>query len=185
MKPLMLRHLEGEKIGRFPAWMMRQAGRYLDSYQEIRREHGFWEMVTTPDLAAKVSLLPLAELPVDGVIFFSDILTLPYGLDVKIELKESIGPVLETPLRNLGDFDRFELFDAKKNVPFVGEALQSIRSELSDDIALLGFAGAPWTVACYLIEGNLKKKQFQNIKGWLYQSESDLKLALDRLGTAT
>ena len=88
-KPLLLRHLSGESIGRFPVWMMRQAGRYLPRYKTIRKEHSFWQMVTTPEVAAEVSLLPLEVLDVDAVIFFSDILTPPHGLGLDIELKES------------------------------------------------------------------------------------------------
>lgn len=184
MKPFLIRHLDGEAGGRFPVWMMRQAGRYLESYRNIRKNHSFWEMVTSPDLAAKVSLLPLKELPVDAVIFFSDILTMPYGLGLPIEMKESIGPFLEKPLRSLRDFDVFETFDAKKHTPYVGEALKLIKQQIPSEIALLGFAGAPWTVGSYLVEGR-SNRHFENIKGWLYQDPSSLFRSLERLAQAT
>jgi uroporphyrinogen decarboxylase len=130
MKPLLVRHLEGQTEGRFPVWMMRQAGRYLDSYRNLRSQHSFWEMVSTPQLAAQVSLLPVHELPVDAVIFFSDILTLPYGLGIPVEMKESIGPFLENPLRSLKDFEVFETFSAKKHTPYISKALQLIKQQI-------------------------------------------------------
>jgi len=183
-KPLLMRHLEGKPEGRFPVWMMRQAGRYLESYRAIRKNHTFWEMVTKPEVAAEVSLLPLSVLPVDAVIFFSDILTLPFGLGLPIEMKESIGPVLEKPLLNRQQFDVFKSFEAKKHTPYVGEALQLIKQKISSETALLGFAGAPWTVASYLIEGK-SNRHFAQIKGWLYQDPRDLFSSLDVLADAT
>ncbi len=153
MKPLLLKHLSGEPIGRFPVWMMRQAGRYLPSYQEIRKNHSFWEMVTRPELAAKVSLTPLEYLNVDAIIFFSDILTLPYGLGIDVTMQESVGPVVTKPLRDESAFFQFGNFDPSRHTPFVGEALQNISKEKSPEKTLIGFAGAPWTVGSYLIEG--------------------------------
>ncbi|NBX92131.1 MAG: uroporphyrinogen decarboxylase [Proteobacteria bacterium] len=184
MKPLLIEHLEGKNQGRFPVWMMRQAGRYLASYRSIRQQHSFWEMVTTPSLASEVSLLPLETLPLDAVIFFSDILTLPFGLGLPIEMRESIGPFLEKPLRSISDFEVFETFDSEKHTGFVGEALRDIKRKIEPSIALLGFAGAPWTVASYLIEGR-SNRHFENIKSWLYREPSQLFKALDRLTGAT
>lgn len=184
MKPLMIRHLEGEAIGRFPVWMMRQAGRYLPSYRAIRAKHTFWETVTDPVLAKKVSLLPLEELPVDGVILFSDILTLPYGLGIEVEMKESVGPVVPSPLSSESHFAVFEKFAAGQHTPFVGETLSALREEIPADVALLGFAGAPWTVGCYLIEGK-GKTHFERVKQWLQKDPSSLKRGLESLGRAT
>ncbi len=183
-KPFLIRHLEGEKLGRFPVWMMRQAGRYLSSYRELRKNHSFWEMVSSPELAAKVSLLPLEELSVDAVIFFSDILTLPYGLGLPIEMRESVGPVLTSPLTKLQDFEVFKTFQAEEHTGFVGEALVKIKKQLSAETALLGFAGAPWTVACYLVEGK-SNRNFPQIKGWMYQDPQTFFAALDLLSEAT
>ena len=184
MKPLLLRHLSGEAVGRFPVWMMRQAGRYLPSYRAVRERHTFWEMVTNPELAKKVSLLPLEVLPVDGIIFFSDILTLPYGMGIKVEMRESIGPVIPEPLRDEKSFSAFERFKPIEHTGFVGEALRGIRKGLDPEIALLGFAGAPWTVASYLVEGKANK-QFSEIKGWMHRDPASLARALDMLGEAT
>lgn len=184
MKPLLLRHLAGESIGRFPVWMMRQAGRYLPSYREIRAKHTFWETVTDADLARKVSLLPLEVLPVDGVILFSDILTLPYGLGIEVEMREAVGPVVAHPLASEADFGVFEKFAPEKHVPFVGETLAALREEMPKEVALLGFAGAPWTVGCYLVEGK-GKTHFEKMKQWLQRDPEGLTRGLDRLGEAT
>jgi uroporphyrinogen decarboxylase len=183
-KPFLIRHLEGKSEGRFPVWMMRQAGRYLESYRAIRKNHSFWEMATQPEVAAEVSLLPLDVLPVDAVIFFSDILTLPFGLGLPIEMRESIGPVLEKQLLTRQQFDVFESFDAKKHTPYVGEALRLIKEKISPETALLGFAGAPWTVASYLIEGK-SNRHFSQIKGWLYRDPKELFASLNVLAEAT
>lgn len=184
MKPFLIRHLEGSAEGRFPVWMMRQAGRYLESYRNIRKDHSFWEMVTQPHLATQVSVLPLEVIPVDAVIFFSDILTLPFGLGLPIEMREAIGPVLEKPLRTIDDFELFETFKSEKHTPYVGEALSNIKKVIPSEIALLGFAGAPWTVASYLIEGK-SNRHFENIKSWLYREPDQLFQALDKLSRAT
>lgn len=184
MKPLLIRHLEGESIGRFPVWMMRQAGRYLPSYREIRAKHTFWETVVDSELAKKVSLLPLEVLPVDGVILFSDILTLPYGLGIEVEMKESVGPVVPSPFSSEAHFSEFTKFDPEKHTPFVGETLSALRREIPSEVALLGFAGAPWTVGCYLIEGR-GKTHFEKVKQWLQKDPQGLTRGLEALGKAT
>lgn len=180
----MMRYLSGESIGRFPVWMMRQAGRYLPSYRAIREKYSFWEMATKPEIAAQVSLLPVHELPVDAVIFFSDILTLPYGLGLPVIMKESIGPVIETPLRTLNSFQVFRDFNPSNHTQFVGETLKIIKNELSSEKALLGFAGAPWTVGAYLIEGKANRN-FEQIKSWMHTAPEELTVCLELLGEAT
>jgi len=184
MTSLLLRHLSGEPIGRFPVWMMRQAGRYLPAYRELRARHGFWESVTDPALAAKITLMPLDVVPVDALILFSDILTLPHGLGIPIELKESVGPVTLSPLEREADFDIFERFEPRARVPYVGEALSAVRAAAAPEKAVLGFAGAPWTVACYLVQGK-PTKGFERIKAWMYRDPQGLARALGRLGGAT
>lgn len=182
--PLLMKHIAGEPIGRFPVWMMRQAGRYLPSYRAIREKYSFWEMATKPEVAAQVSLLPIAEIPVDAIIFFSDILTLPYGLGLPIKMQESVGPVTEIPLRTLEQFKVFRDFQPEIQTKFVGEALGIIKKEMSPEIALLGFAGAPWTVGSYLIEGKANRN-FEQIKSWMHTAPEDLMGCLELLGDAT
>jgi len=184
MGSLILKHLSGESIGRFPVWIMRQAGRYLPRYRQIRKQHSFWEMVTTPDLACEVSCLPLNELDVDAAIFFSDILSLPYGMGVKIEMRESVGPVIDKPWQHRADFEALQKFQPQRDTRFVGDALSLLRRRLPEGKLLIGFAGAPWTVACYLIEGR-GKSQFLEIKKWLWGSPADLTFCLHALFRAT
>ena len=137
-----------------------------------------------PQLAAKVSLTPLGVLPVDGIIFFSDILTLPYGLGIPIEMREAVGPVVTTPLRKLEDFGVFEKYDPKVHTPFVQDALQIVRSKTPGEVALLGFAGAPWTVTSYLTDGKASRK-FEAIRTWMHRDPVELASALRLLGQAT
>lgn len=182
MKPLLIRHLEGEDTGRFPVWLMRQAGRYMQSYRDIRKDSSFWEMVKSPELAAKVSLLPIEEIGVDAVIFFSDILTPAFGQGLPITMKENIGPVNESPLQGSKDYAVFQEFESKKHTEFVNQALRLIRKQLAPEKALIGFAGAPWTVSAYLGKSG---KSFDDMKAWLYRDPDDLALALGYLGKAT
>ncbi len=184
MKPSMLRHLAGDSIGRFPVWAMRQAGRYLPQYREIRGKHSFWEMVTLPEVAADVSLTPLGALPIDGIIFFSDILTLPYGLGVPVEMREGVGPVVTHPLRTPEAFSVFSSYAADQHTPFVSEALTRVRERIPTEMALLGFAGAPWTVTSYLAEGNSGRK-FEAVRTWMHRDPASLSEALSLLGEAT
>ncbi|MFM8316107.1 MAG: uroporphyrinogen decarboxylase, partial [Deltaproteobacteria bacterium] len=171
-------------IGRFPVWMMRQAGRYLPSYRAVREKYSFWEMATQPEVAAEVSLTPMGTVPVDAIIFFSDILTLPYGLGLPIEMKESVGPVTETPLRTVDAFKVFTEFDPSRHTDFVGKALRIIQGQIPQEMALLGFAGAPWTVGAYLIEGKANRN-FEQIKAWMHLAPEELSMCLDWLGEAT
>lgn len=183
MKPLLLQHLSGESIGRFPVWAMRQAGRYLAGYREIRAKHSFWEMVQHPELAVEVSLTPFtAPLPVNGIILFSDILTMPHGLGLPIEMREGVGPYITKPLRTVDDFAVFESYDPSKHTPYVSQALTQLRQKVDPNVALLGFAGAPWTVATYLLEPG---KKFQALHEWLHRDPQSLTSALEKLADAT
>ncbi len=184
MKPLLIRHLEGESVGHFPVWLMRQAGRYLADYRAIREKHSFWQMVETPDLVVKVSLMPLEVLNVDACIFFSDILTPPYGMKIPIEMQEAIGPVVLTPFTTVEDFARFESFDPKKHTPFVGESLSRIRKAMATEKTLYGFAGAPWTVGCYMVQGR-GKTDFERIRTWHDKDPKAVAEALESLAKAT
>ena len=177
--------LESTRANRSPVWMMRQAGRYLLSYQEIRKQHSFWEMVTNPALAAEVTLLPFTVLDVDAAILFSDILTLPYGLGIPIEMVEKKGPQVESPLLSLKDYQMFASYSPEKHTWFVADALSRIREKLSPDVAMIGFSGAPFTVACYLSEEKREKGKGGYLKKWLYESEITWKKAMETFAEAT
>ena len=146
--------LKREPVARTPVWLMRQAGRYLPEYQAVRRAAGgFLAMATSPELAAEVTLQPVRRFGVDAAILFSDIL-LPLsamGLDLRVE--EGVGPRISNPVRSAADIDRLDLIDPAERLPYVGEALRRVRRDLTPDCALLGFAGAPFTLAAYAVEG--------------------------------
>ena len=182
--PFLMKYLSGQAMGRFPVWMMRQAGRYLPKYRAIRAKYSFWEMATQPEIAAEVSLLPMQEIPVDAIIFFSDILTMPFGLGLPITMKESVGPITEIPLRTEDQFKIFEGYDPSHHTRFVGEALSLIKKQIPNEMTLLGFAGAPWTVGSYLIEGQ-SNRNFEQIKSWMHSDPASLASCLQTLGDAT
>ena len=182
--PFLMKYLSGQAMGRFPVWMMRQAGRYLPKYRAIRAKYSFWEMATQPEIAAEVSLLPMQEIPVDAIIFFSDILTMPFGVGLPITMKESVGPITEIPLRTEGQFKIFEGYDPSHHTRFVGEALSLIKKQIPNEMTLLGFAGAPWTVGSYLIEGQ-SNRNFEQIKSWMHSDPASLASCLQTLGDAT
>jgi uroporphyrinogen decarboxylase len=184
MKPFLIKHLDGESQNRFPVWMMRQAGRYLSSYRAVRKEHSFWEMVTLPEVTTAVTLQPVEQLDVDAAILFSDILTLPFGLGLPVEMREGVGPVVTTPLRTLSDFNVFENFSPGQHTAYVSEALSMLRAQLPKEKALLGFCGAPWTVGCYLIEGE-PDREFEQVQRWMYRDPQGLQASLALLAQAS
>lgn len=147
----MLRTLRGQDVDRPPVWFMRQAGRYLPEYREIRQGTTFEERLHDPELAARLTLQPLRRFPLDCAILFSDLLVPFEALDRPAVVQEG-GPVLADPLRDPEDVERLPKPDPARDLPFVGEALQRVR-EAAPEHAVLGFAGAPFTLACYLIEG--------------------------------
>lgn len=140
-------------VDRFPVWLMRQAGRYLPEYREIREKYSFLEMCKRPDLAVEVSLQPLRRFGMDAVIFFSDILTIAqvYGFGLRFE--EGKGPILDKRISSGKDVDALIAPHVRRSLSFALEALETLRHELKGETALLGFVGAPWTLACYMIEG--------------------------------
>jgi uroporphyrinogen decarboxylase len=134
-----------------PVWFMRQAGRYQPEYRELRKKYGLLEIATTPELCVEVTLLPVRQLNVDAAILFSDIM-LPLGpMGVRFQIKEHIGPVIERPIRGLPDIERLRPLNTEEDLPFVLEAIRLLREEL--EVPLIGFAGAPFTLASYLVEG--------------------------------
>jgi uroporphyrinogen decarboxylase len=152
----------GRPVDRAPAWMMRQAGRYLPEYREVRRRVSFLDLCRDVDLAAEVSLQPFRRFSPDGVIFFSDILVPVQAMGARVEFGKE-GPRLTHPVRTGDDVLRLRRFDPAGELRFTGEILKRLRSEVADRAAVIGFAGAPWTLACYLIEGG-GSKSFAAIK---------------------
>jgi uroporphyrinogen decarboxylase len=182
---LLLRALLRQPTPRTPVWMMRQAGRYLPEYRATRSQAGsFLKLCTTPDLACEVTLQPLARFRLDAAILFSDILTIPYAMKLGLEFEAGEGPRIERPVRSAADVDRLGVPDPERDLRFVMDAVRLVRRELDGRVPLLGFAGSPWTVATYVVEGG-SSKTFAQIKRMLYGAPRDLHRLLEVLARAT
>ena len=140
---------------RVPVWIMRQAGRYLPEYQEVRKTHTFLQICKTPDVAAEVSLQPFRIVGVDAIIVFSDILIVAEAMGLPLDVPDS-GPVLSNPVRDLAAVRRLRDFDPERDTRFVGDAIRAICKEAGPTVPVIGFAAAPWTLACYMIEGRTR-----------------------------
>ena len=149
-----LRALRREPVDCTPVWIMRQAGRYLPEYRATRERAGsFVKLCKTPELACEVTLQPIARFPLDAAILFSDILTIPDAMGLGLSVNEGEGPRLARPLRTRADIDSLGVPDPEGELRYVMDAVRLIRRELHDRVPLIGFAGSPWTLACYMIEG--------------------------------
>ncbi|MEO8189107.1 MAG: uroporphyrinogen decarboxylase [Acidobacteriota bacterium] len=166
-------------VDRPPVWMMRQAGRYLPEYREVRRTVSFWDLCRSPDLAAEVSLQPFRRFHPDGVIFFSDILVPVAAMGARVEFTES-GPHLPEPVRSSSEVRRLRRFDPAESIGFTGKILSALRATLGENAAVLGFCGSPWTLASYLIEGG-GSKSFSGIKEMMGRDRETLGRLLDLL----
>src|SRR3977135_2424932 len=166
-KDLFLRACRGEALTRVPVWMMRQAGRYLPEYRAIRATHPFLEVCKTTDLAAEVSLQPFRILGVDAIIVFSDIWIPAEAMGMHLELNDA-GPNLPGPIRSAADVANLRIFDPERETKFLPEAVRRIVKSAGPEVPVLGFAAAPWTLACYMVEGKTKEG-FATGKSFLYR----------------
>ena len=182
-KELFLRACRGEAVPRLPVWMMRQAGRYLPEYREIRAKHAFLEVCKTPDLAVEISLQPFRRLAVDAVIVFSDILIPAEAMGLTLELGDA-GPNLPEPVRSAADVARLRAFDPEMETGFLMEAIRRIVREVGPTVPVLGFAAAPWTLACYMVEGKTKEG-FGTVKSFLYHEPGAFRELLAKIADAT
>lgn len=179
---LLVRALKGQQTERVPFWFMRQAGRFLPEYREVRAStNGFLDLCFTPDKAAEVTLQPLRRFGMDAAILFSDILVVPYALGVDVRFAEGEGPIVETT-RTAERIDRLA-YDASKLSP-IGETVARVKKELPEGAALIGFAGAPWTVACYMLQGK-GGKEFATAREFAYAEPELMQRIIDRLTEAT
>src|SRR5256714_15428355 len=182
-KDLFLRACRGDALPRVPVWMMRQAGRYLPEYREIRAKHAFLDVCKTPQLAVEVSIQPLRRLGVDAVIVFSDILIPAEAMGLQLELGDA-GPNLPNPVRSKLDVDRLQMFDPEAETGFLPETIRRIVKSVGPEVPVLGFAGAPWTLACSMVEGKTKEG-FATVKSFLYHQPKTFRALLHRIAQAT
>lgn len=148
-----LRACRREPVDRTPIWLMRQAGRYLPEYRALREKYDMLTMCRTPELAVQVTLQPLQRFDLDAAILFSDIMIPLRGMGIDFEIKESVGPIVANPVRDQHGADALRVIDPIEDVPYVIESIRALRCELADRVPLIGFAGAPFTLASYIVEG--------------------------------
>src|SRR5271169_3072608 len=182
-KELFLRACRSEPVERVPVWIMRQAGRYLPEYQAVRAQHSFLEICKTPELAAEVSMQPFRVLSVDAIIVFSDILIVAEAMGMGLDVPDS-GPILSNPVRNVEAVRRLLEFDPEIETKFVGDAIRAICREAGPDVPVIGFAAAPWTLACYMIEGRTRG-DISRAKKMLRDEPEVMRELLERIARAT
>ncbi len=164
---LILKALRGEQTERTPVWMMRQAGRYLPQYMVLREKYSFFERCQTPELACEITLQPVDIMGVDAAILFSDILVVPQAMGLEVQLIESKGPILPDPIKTVNDLNRISIPDVEETLGYVFDAIKLIKNELNGRVPLIGFAGAPWTILCYMVQGK-GSKTFDEAKIFCY-----------------
>ncbi|MCZ2200321.1 uroporphyrinogen decarboxylase [Cylindrospermopsis raciborskii] len=179
--PLLLRAARGEKVDRPPVWMMRQAGRYMKAYRDLREKYpSFRERSEIPEVAIEVSLQPWRAFQPDGVILFSDIVTPLPGMGIDMDIAEGKGPIIFSPIRTQKQVDELHPLDPETALPFIRQILGALRQEVGSASTVLGFVGAPWTLAAYAVEGK-GSKTYSIIKNMAFSDSNILHQLLDRL----
>src|SRR5688572_4676443 len=181
---LLLRALKNEKVERPPVWMMRQAGRYLPDYIKLRNKYDFFTRVQTPELATAITLQPIDQVGVDAAIIFSDILVIPQAMGLEVLMEEGKGPSLPKTIQTKKDIDALITTGAEEKLKYVLDALSLTKKELNGRVPLIGFAGAPWTILCYMIEGK-GSKTWDKAKQFAYTEPELAHLLLQKITTIT
>ena len=179
-EPLLTRACRRELVERTPVWFMRQAGRSLPEYRELRKHHDLFSVCRQPELCAEVTLQPVRAHGVDAAVMFADIMLPVIGMGVDVELVENVGPVIADPVRTSDDVERLRVPDPEEAVPFILDAVRLVREELPAEKAVIGFAGGPFTVAGYLIEGK-PTREFVQTKRCMYAQPEVWHALMDKL----
>ena len=164
---LFLKALKGETVERPPVWMMRQAGRYLPEFMELRKKYDFFTRCQTPELASEITVQPIRRYGMDAAILFSDILVIPQAMDIEVQMKPNFGPYLPNPIRSQADLDKVIVPDIQDTLGYVMDAITMTKEKLNDEVPLIGFAGSPWTLLCYCVEGQ-GSKSFDKARGFCF-----------------
>ncbi|MGE5519997.1 MAG: uroporphyrinogen decarboxylase [Candidatus Dadabacteria bacterium] len=181
---LLLRALRKDTVERPPVWMMRQAGRYLPDYIKLRDKYDFFTRVQTPELATEITLQPVNQVGVDAAIIFSDILVIPQAMGSEVLMEEGKGPSLPKVIRTQEDIDQLNTSDVEHHLKYVLDALALTKKELNGRVPLIGFAGAPWTILCYMIEGK-GSKTWDKAKQFAYTQPKLVHELLQKITTIT
>lgn len=181
---LFLKALNNETVERPPVWMMRQAGRYLPEFMAIKEKYDFFTRCKTPELASEITVQPIRIIKPDAAILFSDILVIPQAMGIDVELEDGIGPVLPNPIRKAADVDKVFIPDINETLGYVMDAIDMTREKLNDEVPLIGFAGSPWTIFCYAVEGK-GSKSFDKAKGFCFTNPVAAHLLLQKITDTT
>lgn len=181
---LFLKALKGETVERPPVWMMRQAGRYLPEFMELRKKYDFFTRCQTPELASEITVQPIRRYGMDAAILFSDILVIPQAMDIEVEMKPNFGPYLPNPIRSKADLDRIIVPDIQDTLGYVMDAIAMTKEKLNDEIPLIGFAGSPWTILCYCVEGQ-GSKSFDKARGFCFTQPEAAHALLQKITDTT
>ena len=166
---LFLRALSGETVERPPVWMMRQAGRYLPEFMAIKEKYDFFTRCRTPELASEITVQPIRRFGMDAAILFCDILVIPQAMNIEVEMKPDFGPFLPNPIRSQKDVDRVVVPDVTTELDYVYKAITATKALLNNEIPLIGFAGSPWTILCYCVQGQ-GSKNFDKAKAFCFSN---------------
>ena len=180
IKDRFLKACRREPVDCTPVWFMRQAGRYMEEFREIRKKYSLLDVAKTPDLAVEVTLQPIKKLDLDAAIIFADILLPLEPMGIRLEFAKGEGPIIHNPVRTMADVEALRVIDAESELSFVAKAIRMVRSELNDKIPLIGFAGAPFTLASYLIEGGHSKNHIL-VKKMMYHEPKVWAMLMDKL----
>ena len=181
---LFLRALKGETVERPPVWMMRQAGRYLPEFIALRDQYDFFTRCQTPELSSEITVQPIRRYGMDAAILFSDILVVPQAMDIEVIMKENTGPFIPKPIRSQKDVDAIQIPDVNIELGYVMEAIKMTKEMLNDDIPLIGFAGSPWTILCYVVQGQ-GSKSYDIAKGFCFEHPVAAHMLLQKITDTT
>ncbi len=181
---LFLRALKGESVERPPVWMMRQAGRYLPEFRALRDKYDFFTRCRMPEIAAEITVQPIRIVKPDAAILFSDILVVPQAMNIEVQMKENVGPWLPNPIRTAAAVEQVIVPNIEETLGYVMEAIKVTKQMLNDEVPLIGFAGSPWTIFCYAVEGK-GSKSFDTAKGFCFSQPEAAHALLQKITDTT
>ncbi|NER19083.1 uroporphyrinogen decarboxylase [Spongiivirga citrea] len=181
---LFLKALDGETVERPPVWMMRQAGRYLPEFMALKKKYDFFTRCRTPELASDITVQPIDIVKPDAAILFSDILVIPQAMNIEVEMKEGIGPWLPNPIRSQKDVDQVIIPNVNEELGYVMDAIKMTKEKLENRVPLIGFAGSPWTILCYAVQGQ-GSKNFDLAKGLCFSQPEAAHQLLQKITDTT